>query len=170
MALITLSGVIDKDDLNNNFNDRSTQIEAALKADKKTFEYELEVFDLSSASGPANTTLDFTPPDDVEVLDLCLYVNSATASITLTAELTAIDFNEVSVPQYLNDQSVTVTVASIVGETNATRFNRKPTTSNKIFLKKGLTYRLRVTSSSASIVDYCQIVLVCRNRRRANAS
>lgn len=169
MALVTLSGVINPNDLNNNFSDRLVQMETALKADKKTFEYELEVFDISTASTVATTILDFTPPDDVELLCLALFANSATASITLTGSLKAMSGEE-EVPQYLNDQPVTVTVTSAVGQADATRYDLTDATSKKIFLKKGITYRLQVISSSASIVDYCQLMLVTRTRRRSNAT
>jgi hypothetical protein len=167
MALVTLSGTISAADLNTNFNDKTSTLITNATLGQKDFQVDLEAFDVDNTSARVPyQTLDFTAPDDLELRVMGLFLNSASAVPLITLTLTAIDIDQNSASVYLLDQTVTVTCQAVVGEANATRDDRQASSTTKIFLKKGITYRMRMTSSSATVVDYAQAFIYCRTRRR----
>lgn len=168
MALVTLAGTISANDLNTNFSDKLATIAAAnvVSATGKDFQYDLEIFDLINTTSVGARTLDFTVPDDLEFRVLGLTIWAAGAGATVTVTLTAIDIDQASASIYMLDEVISLSRGSSAGEGNATRVNRTPSTTTKIFLKKGITYRLQASSSSATNVDRCHIYLLARARRR----
>jgi hypothetical protein len=167
MALVTLAGTISAADLNTNFSDKSNTLNINNLKGKKEFQYDLEIYDADNTAAKVPfQTLDFTPPDDLELRVVGMFMNSASAVPTLTLTISAIDIAEVSVSDYLLNQSIVLTKQAVVGQTDATRDSRLADSATKIFLKKGITYRMRVTSNSATVVDYVQCFMYCRTRRR----
>ena len=170
MALVTLSGAISAADLNTNFADKQSTINTNAQSHAKDIAYRLQVLALSSATSVGARTLDITVADDCELRTLALWVASPDAtSRTATATLTAIDATEADISDvYLLGQTVSVSKAMSSGTTgNATRTDYTPTTSTKVVLIKGITYRLQL-SGTASAFTACVATLVVRQiaRRR----
>lgn len=169
MALVTLSGTISAADLNTNFGDKTSSLQSTAQAGKVTWQYDLECLDLVTSTSVALRTLDFTAPDDLEFVVLCLNAwNSTAVTRIATGTLTAIDVNEQSASKYLLGQpiSLSVTCTAASTEYNATRDDRTASTATKIWLAKGVTYRLQVSQDTATVLDRVVLSLVVASRRR----
>lgn len=169
MSLTLLTGTISSIALNNNFVDKVATINSNntnAQLSLKDFSYDLEVFDFSNTSTAGLGILDFTPPDDVELRVIGYSIYSASAVPLLTLTLTTIDIDGTAAPLYLLNQTISITNQSVVGEAVATRDDRQDSSTTKIFLKKGVTCRLQLTSASATAADHITITLYCRSRRR----
>lgn len=164
MSLVTLSGTISAADLNTNFDDKVANLTAQAASDSKFHEIENEVLDLTSGPVAGSNIYDFTCPDDMELWVVGLSVwNPDATSRTITMTLTQVD----GVTKYLLDQTVSVSVtATSATEFNATRGDYRTNSGTKIWLVKGITYRLTFTSSSGSAVDRAYGFVLARPRRR----
>lgn len=163
MSLVTLAGTVSAADLNTNFQDKVANLVAQAADDSKFHQVNIETLDLTSATTNGLNVQDFTCTDDWELWVVGLSVwNPDATSRTITMTLTQVD----GVTKYLLDQTVSVSIAATSAtEFNATRGDYR-TSSPKIFLVKGITYRLTLTSSSASAVDRAYGFLCLRPRRR----
>lgn len=121
---------------------------------------------VTSTNGPNKLT--FTPIDDMTLMTILLRAKSVNAGVNLTCTLKAVlpDTLE-EIPKYLLDDVISLTLTTIVGENEATRFNRTLTTDRKIILVKGITYQVTITSDSASAVARAYAVLVVNSKRRS---
>lgn len=166
MALVTLNGVIVASEVNNNFIDHLSATNAGVLLGNKDYQYDQEILDLTNVLGVGLRTYDFTPPDDLEVRVMGVTAVSASANPVVTVTLTAIDSQEATASVYTLDTTPTVTVTAVVGTAHATRYDRQASSTAKLFLKKGVTYRMQVSSNSATVVDHVHAYLYCRTRRR----
>jgi hypothetical protein len=173
MTLVTLSGTISASDLNTNFRDKRAALYATTEpaTSRKTFLY--EIFNkreggtgLTSSTAVGFRTEDFTVPDDLQLLTMGLsFVNPDATSRTITLTLTAIDSLEVSVPKYLTSQTISI---SKTGASAAEHTAIRLTPSIPVGLVKGLTYRLQLSSSSATAITsaYGFLLAGCKRRYR----
>jgi hypothetical protein len=166
---INLSGVISATDLNSNFNEQLATLRANAQLGRKQYQKVLDVYGLTNATGTIARQLEFTAVDDMDVLLLGLTVWRNSGTITITAELEAIAYTAAGaeeVSKYLSDKTVSVSrLVSAGAENNANRTIYEPT--NVIRLIKGITYRLTLTSNSATAVNraYCYLVMTTTRRR-----
>lgn len=161
---MTLSGTISASSLNSHFSGKFTDLNAS--PTNKDFQYDIEVFDLASSLGVGLRTLDFTVPDDLELRVVGMTLYSASAVPTATLTLTAIDIDQNSASAYLLDQTISISKQAVVGSTSATRDDRQASTTTKIFLKKGITYRIQLSSNSATVIDRVHAFVYARARKR----
>jgi hypothetical protein len=171
MTLTTLTGTTSHTDLNNNFSDKLAAIRAVndISSVGKTFDKMLDCDALSSATLAGLRQITFTPEDDYELIGAMLRVTSGTASITITASIKAIlPDTEEEVPKYLSGDTFSMSLTTIVGTNEATRVDKTSVTAKKLYLIKGITYRLILTSSSATAVTRAYAKLILRVRRRRN--
>lgn len=166
MSLITLTGTISESDLDNNFSDKVATLQGNAIFGAKDFSIDLEIFDLVTSTSVGLRTLDFTPSDDWEFRVFGFSSYSASAVPTVTVTLTAIDSDQNSASDYLLGQTISLSKQDAVGEANATRDDRQASSTTKIFLKKGVTYRIQASSDSATNTDRVHIYLYLRTRRR----
>jgi hypothetical protein len=167
MTLVTLSGTPSVTDINNNFNDKVADIKAVnqISSDGKGYEIMLDVTSLTSSYNLGLRSATFTPPDDIEIEAVKLIVSSVNNGINVSVSLSPIlpDTEEV-VSKYVVDTSVSMTDVTAGGA----GFNKYLTPAAKVFLVKGITYRLEITSDSASVVKRAICSLICKVRRRRN--
>jgi hypothetical protein len=154
MALITFANgdVIDSDDLNNNFSDKTATIITNMKDSSYNFTIYCEKLAFSNA---ADYVFDFTPPDDCTLYNIDLRVFSGTASITIGFNLQAITILEEVVDTYIAFRDYATSVVSVIGEAS-----QRAITPGTLVLKKGITYRITLTSSSATAVDRACVQLL----------
>lgn len=167
MSLTTLTGVISSSALNNNFSDKLNSLDSQAGSIPTFHQFNIETLDLTNAPAAGTNIADFTAPDDLElwVVGLSMW-NTNLVSKVVTMTLTAIDSAGTSVTKYLLDQSVTVNVTgATAAEFNATRQDWSSFSGTKVFLAKGVTYRLTLTCS-ADTVDRAYGFIVTRVRRR----
>ncbi len=171
MTLTTLTGTTSHTALNNNFSDKLDSIKAVnnISSSGKTFDKMLDCDALSSTTLVGLRQITFTPEDDYELIGAILRVTSGTASITITAVLRAIlPDTEEEISKYMSSDTFSMSLTTIVGTNEATRVDKTSTTAKKLYLIKGITYRLILTSSSATAVTRAYAKLILRVRRRRN--
>lgn len=167
MTLTTLSGTITHTALNNNFSDKVSAINSNNIRNKKDFLYELDAIDVASGTDESLRVLDFTAPQDLEVIITGLTVYSPDAtSRTTTMTLRAIDpASGIVIPRYTDGTDPDVSVVSnAAAEFSATRENFQSTSGDKLFLIEGVTYRITISVSTASVLDRVVAMVLCRAR------
>jgi spore maturation protein SpmB len=117
--------------------------------------------------------VDFTAPGQLQVVTFGLTViNTAGLAKTVTATLSAIATTDATntepeVPKYLLNRTISVTGSFAVGATptHATRTDYSDNTvaNNVIFLTRGVTYRIELSTPSAVAVDRAYAYLLCRS-------
>lgn len=164
MALTPYTGTIAASTLNNNFLDKSSAIVQA-NATAKSHVLQHRVPGLDSASTELERTWEFTPDDDYELRLLALYKEqaAATVGVTLTLELESVGANG---SWYLLDKTWSISMTTTATTTQHFRQAYTSASGQRLFLKKGVPYRLKLTSSSATAMDVVDGIMVLRGRRR----
>ena len=130
MSLTTLDTTIASTELNGNFNDKLTALNAVNAVAGKVYQYDLRF--LTTAS---DTYMYFVAPDDLELITVgCTKVSGG----TFTATLTAVDSS-------LVDISATYLAGQTVVATNAVP---RYTPAIPVYLIKGITYKFLLVCSN----------------------
>jgi hypothetical protein len=159
--------VISASDLNTDLSNIPFNVLSAGSDAGVLYSFSLDTLDLISTTNVGLRTHDFTAPDDAFVTTLHLRViNTVVASKTITATLTAISSDETSVPDYLNQQTVSAAVTFSTAATHFASSDHSSTSLTPVVLVKGITYRLTLTNSGASNVDRAVAVLSVRSFKR----
>jgi hypothetical protein len=170
MSLVTLSGTISEADLQNNFEDKLDELLAVEQLAKDDWQVDIRALDLTTVLAVGLRTIDFTAPDDCQLVTLGLSIfNPDATSRTAQLTLTAIDSAETEVSKYLLDQSISVSVTGdTAAEHNATRTDLTLTSGELINLVKGITYRLQLTRTDANggVIDSAYGFVLLRSSRR----
>lgn len=166
--MITLSGTISASDLNSNFNEELAAMATNMARSGKDLQYDLDVRDILSTTDISLRSMDFVAPAQLELRAVSVVVwNPDATPRVVTGTLTAVDDSGTAVPKYLLNQTVSVSVtANSAAEFTGTRANYQTSTGTKIFLNKGVVYRLTLSVDVASAVDRAVLTIVCRNRWR----
>jgi len=162
MSLTPFTGTVTAATLNANFDDARAAITSQAVLGQVDASVHHRVLSLTGAATSVANFVDFTPADDMEVRVLRVYVNSATASSTITAAVTVANGDST----FLVDQSITVSTTSIVGTTQASR-DLRTVTGTRVRLLRGVPYRLSLSSSAGTHTEARAIVLL-RTIRRAS--
>jgi hypothetical protein len=128
---------------------------------QKDFAIPLMVPALTTSTALSARIVDFTAPDDLELRTLRCSVTSGMAGIIVTAALTVTDGDTT----YLLDNTVSVSVTSIVGTAHGNVDVRSTTNPIRVRLLRGVRYRLSISSPSATATNV-SAALVLRTRRR----
>ena len=166
MALITLSGVINATDVNENFRDQISAYNTANNGMRRAWYWTLDVRGgLAAGTNVGLRTGTITPIDDVELnlLAFQLWRNSGTAAATATLTSPAGS-------QYLSDRTVSITASSAAGtEINGTRVQRIADSGAggnlTVMLQAGVSYQMQITYTSGTI-DRAYVQLLGRTRTR----
>lgn len=163
------SGTILSSELNTEFDAQRTTINTNASAAGKPFQYELEVKGLTNTTNVGLRTLDFVAPDDLEVRLFGLTSYSASNVPNTTATLTgiALDANGAvaTTLTYMSDLTVSLTIDQSATENNA-RTAFTTTSGNRFWLVKGASYRIQVSSDSATATTRTIAFLLVRAVRR----
>lgn len=165
MALVTLNGTIEASELLNNYDDLTSTLAANAilgQCDQTIFVF---VRSLVAATPLSQRTVAFTPQDDAEVR-ICYGYGTADAAGRLLTVTLAVDNGDAT---YLGDNTVTATVTSAgagITHTRPTLTDLRTTTGTRIRLKKGVRYRLTVSTDAGTYTDACAGVQL-RTVRRA---
>ncbi len=170
MALVTLSGVISGADLENNFGDSRSAIEAVNAAGKKEWYVNADARDLTTALSVAQRVYDFTMPDDGRLVGLGLSMwNPDATSRSCSLTLTAITGAEAEISRLFPSGNPSVSVSGAAAqEFNGTRTVFTDEASTTIFLVKGVTYRLTLlrTDANGGVIDRAFGYACIRGERR----
>lgn len=164
------SGTILSTELNTEFDAQRTAMNANAAAAAKPFQYELEVKGLTNTTNQGLRTLDFTAPDDLEVMLFALTSYSASNVPNTTATLTGIALDAegqvVTTLTYMSDLTVSLTIDQNAAENN-TRTGFTTVSSTRFWLVKGATYRIQISSDSATATTRTVALLLVKATRRA---
>lgn len=160
MALVPFTGTVDRTVLRDNFDDATAALTAAALLGKTSVDVTHRVDALAVGSGVANF-LDFTAPDDMEVVALRVKAVDAAAGRTVTAFLEQTDGDT----SFLLDVVFSTPVTTVIGTASATTLYSTTTIQRRVKLLRGVRYRLRL-STTAGPVTSAQVTLVCGLRRR----
>lgn len=153
MALVPLSGVIDADDLNNNFDDYTGQCETNIDTGDRYITPTFSVESISSSTTEPNRSWLFTPQCDCLLSALWVigvHATSNTSTFTVTCEEGS---------KYLLRQTIDVSATTnIAGTVNGVE-------SIGVMLFKGLTYKLVISVSSGSTQTKITGILVLKEQR-----
>lgn len=169
---MTLSGTITAANLNAEFSANLSSLLAVntVSSNGKSLDLICDSQSLSNTSIAGIGSVVFTAEDDMEFSTALLRVISATAGIVITATITAVLPSDLTlIPKYILDDTLSLSTTSIIGETEGSRLDRRGILpAKKIFFIKGITYRINLTSSSATAVTraYCIISCIVRRRRQ----
>lgn len=155
------TGLIDADDIQAEYFTQVTALQSQALRGQKDFVVPLMVPALVTSTALAARIVDFTAPDDLELRTLRCSVTSGTASIVVTAALTVTDGDTT----YLLDNTVSVSVTSVVGTAHGNVDARATTNPIRVRLLRGVRYRLSISSPSATATNV-SAALVLRTRRR----
>ncbi len=161
MALTPFTGLVTQAQLRSNFDDATAALIAQALLGKTSVSIAHLVTALATGVGVANF-LDFTAPDDMEVIALRVKAVDGTAGRTVTGFLEQTDGDT----SFLLDQVFSKAVTTVVGTVQATELYSTTTLTRRVNLLRGTRYRLRL-STSVGPVTSAQATLVCGLRRRA---
>lgn len=165
--MITLSGTISAADLNANFSEELAAIQANMARTGKDLQYDLDVRDLTSGVDQSLRIFEFVAPSQMEVRALGLAVwNPDATTRTITGTLTAHDDAGTAVPKYLLNQDHSIVVVASSATEFLARTNYEGPAAPRLFLTRGVVYRLTLSCDVASAVDRAVMTLVVRNRWR----
>ena len=165
MALVTLNGTVEASELLNNYDDLTSTLAANAilgQCDQTIFAF---VRSLAAATALSLRTVAFTLQDDAEVRILYGYGTADAGSRLLTVTL-AVDNGDST---YLVDHTLTATVTSAgagITHTRPTLTDLRTTTGTRVRLKKGVRYRITVSTDAGTYTDVCAGVQL-RTVRRA---
>lgn len=161
MALTTFSGVVSPSVLNSNFDDKTASLTTNAKAGQKDWQVNVEKETLSTADDVSLRSVEIVPQDDFEVRVLGLSVYDAGASLVATLTLTSPDDDD-----YLLERSLTVSATTAAGSHVHARTDLRTSTGDRVFLLRGVRYRLTLDESTAGAIGRAYGFVLLRARRR----
>lgn len=165
MALITLNGTVEASDLLNNYDDLTSTLAANAilgQCDQPIFVF---VRSLAAATALSLRTVAFALQDDAEVR-ICYGYGTADAIGRLLTVTLAVDNGDAT---YLVNNTITATVTSAgagLTHTRPTLTDLTDTAGTRVRLKKGVRYRLTVSTDAGTYTDAVGGI-VLRSVRRA---
>lgn len=161
MSLVPFTGVIAAADLRDNFDDKTTRIDAVAAVGQVDWPVFVRKGTLAVADDESTRSVYFSAPDDMEVRVLRVLCTHTTTGVTVTASIAeandALDYTMGAVCEQA--------VASINGTAQAT-LDLRTTTGRRIMLLRGVRYRVTVTASGGT-ADVGQATVLLRTRRRS---
>ena len=146
-------GTVSGADLRTAFDASRAGLQTSFAAGDSENGLSFQVLALTSALAEASRSLEFTAPDDCELLALGLSAAHLAISPTVTCTLTQADTGEDSAPTvYILDASwaVSLTLSGVTAEEFA-RQEFTTTTNARLMLKRGVTYKLTLSTTSGTI-------------------
>lgn len=165
MALVTLDGTIEASELLNNYDDLTSTLAANAilgQCDQPIFVF---VRSMTSATVVSLRTVAFTLQDDAEVR-ICYGYGTADAGSRLLTVALEVDSSDAT---YLVNHTITATVTSAgagLTHTRPTLTDLTDTTGTRVRLKKGVRYRLTISTDAGTYTDVVGGI-VLRSVRRA---
>lgn len=165
---MTFSGTIAAADFATEFDAFRSRINASRAAAGKSWPMFHRMLALGSASSIAVRSITFTVDDDVQLRMIGVKAIT-TASVTITARLTALDAIEADASAELlqgESVSVGVTVNGTGTARDATPFATTDGRSRHIRLLRGARYRLALENSAVANCTVAEAILLLRAYRR----
>jgi len=160
MTLTAFTGTITESALNDNYDDKTTRIDAAAILGRVDHPITVRRASLAVANDIAVRSVMWTAPDDAEVRVLRVLCTHSTTGLTVTATLDEAN----GLTDFMMGENPTVSVASINGTAQAS-LDLRTTTGKRIMLLRGVRYRLSVAVVGGT-ADVGQATVVVRTRRR----
>lgn len=161
MSLTPFTGTVAASRLRENFDDKTTRIDAVAAVGQVDTPAFVRKASLAAADDESLRSVYFTAPDDMEVRVLRVLAAHTAGGITVTASITeANDLLDYTMGAVC-EQSVT----SINGTAQAT-LDLRTTTGRRIMLLRGVRYRVTIAAAGGTL-DVGQATVLLRTRRRA---
>lgn len=160
MSLTPFTGTITSAALRDNFDDKTTRIDAIAAVGQVDTPIFVRKAALAAADDESLRSVWFTAPDDMEVRVLRVLATHTAGGITVTASIAQAD----DLLDYTMGAVVEQTVASINGTAQAT-LDLRTTTGRRIMLLRGIRYRVTIAATGGTL-DVGQATVLLRSRRR----
>lgn len=154
-------GIIDRDELRENFDALTPTLSTQAQAGQKDFVIPLTHPILKETTPAAERSVDFTAPDDLEIRALRVSLTETSAGGVVTVTLTQADGDAA----YLLNHTISVSATCVVGTVHATSDYRTTTGAVRLRLLRGVKYRLTAVMVGAT-GPQMSAALVLRSRRR----
>lgn len=155
---------ISASDLNTSEGGKRTIIDGAPALLQADHQMDMEVFSLTDTTAEALRTRDFVMADDAELRVFGVFKRGGGTPTTLTATLTAVGDDD---GEYLLGKTVSEVLAYAGTGSERQRTAYTDTTGDRIWLKKGVRYRMQVASTNSVATDYVAVSLIVRTRMRS---
>ena len=161
MSLVAFTGQIVSQTLRDNFDDKTTRIDAVAAVGQVDYPVFVRKASLAAADDESLRSVYFSAPDDMEVRVLRVLATHTAGGITVTASIAQAD----DLLDYTMGAVCEQSVTSINGTAQAT-LDLRTTTGRRIMLLRGVRYRVTIAAAGGTL-DVGQATVLLRTRRRA---
>lgn len=152
-------------DLNTQQDGQRSTLNGVLSGGYRTWTFHKRAYDLASTTDIAERSMEIIPSDDWELLMFGVAGNGTNGSTTFSATLETPDDSDNT---FLLGQTVTAQVASTGSAYQTSRQNYTTTTGRRLWLLRGVKYRISIASTDASPPSgsWVEATVSCKSRLR----